>query len=1194
MTRRESPGTLVRCQLFALRKRNAAATNAVKWRSDGASFCTPVVLELMLRIVKHNYVNAVYFSFGIFRVSFDLFVFVIMGVHGLWRLLESTGRPINPETLEGKILAVDISIWLNQAVKGVRDREGNSVQNAHLLTLFNRICKLLFFRIRPVFVFDGDAPLLKKQTLTLRRQRKEELTRESKQTNEKLLKTFLKRQAIKAALGDRSKDPLPSLSNVRRDEVDDMYVLPALPAAEEKDKSSSEEEEEKEEEEEREDMVDGYHMYQGEMYEDPNSVDINSEEFASLPPEMKHEILKDMKEFCKRRRTMFHKPPEHSGDFSQYQLAGLLQRNRLNQRLQGVEKEMSQQSAGNAPPLCQQDGDQQSHSIESHRLVSEDNSHYILIKGSKKSETAPESQPAAAPWSGSSLSGCRRRAADKPEPLWRPVGEGDEEVRAASSKESKPSASKPSRGETAPPSPRTLKAIQAAMNDSSDEEKEDQDKQDGSVSPRTLLAIQQALTEEEDGPAECTALRRSSPTKLRANVYHPVPQVVISSSEDETEPSHEERSDFKRNPTSQSLQVKDGLFVSSSEEEMEDVIGQRNKALHSAGQQQPLETEIESGEQTKKGQLMEDGGTGSRKQEELERKESERKPQAAAAAAASSQGTLSMNLSHQLCAETHQRMNQFTEVPEEMNGDDVKSESSEESESEESFVEVSDEEFKREDAVVIMRAKGPSDEVHKDATEKEDESEESLTEAPSHPAAALNSEEEEDKKEATETESRPTPAVNEWEHIDMDELEALESSLQVEQSNLREQKQQQERMANTVTGQMYLESQELLRLFGVPFLVAPMEAEAQCAALDRADQTNGTITDDSDVWLFGGRHVYRNFFSQNKYVEHYQYGDLQNQLGLDRTKMINLAYLLGSDYTEGVPGVGYVTGMEILNEFPGLQLEPLTQFSQWWSEAQGEKRLAADPRDSKVKKKLRDLKLQPGFPNPAVAQAYLQPAVDQSDSSFSWGHPQLDMIKEFCLSRFGWNSRRTEETLQPVIKQLNSTQTQLRIDSFFRMEQQEKQAIRSQRLRRAVTCLKRKEREGGEEEEEDSEEEMLSPSKSKKVGVKKGEKEKERSVAGGGFLGLEGTAEAPLTSLMDVSSASQVSVSGKSVPQSAGTVPQRDPWSSSSSSGEDNDGGQKVAMVTSRSVFEGSRRGRGRKSTTGRGSMRGRGRGKKF
>ncbi|KAK1890882.1 DNA repair protein complementing XP-G cells like [Dissostichus eleginoides] len=275
-----------------------------------------------------------------------------MGVHGLWKLLESTGKPVNPETLEGKILAVDISIWLNQAVKGVRDREGNSVQNAHLLTLFHRVCKLLFFRIRPVFVFDGDAPLLKKQTLALRRQRKEELTRESKQTNDKLLKTFLKRQAIKAALGDASKDPLPSLSTVRRDEVDDMYVLPALPAAEEKDKSRSE----------------------------ASEVDINSEEFASMPLEMKHEILKEMKEFSKRRRTMYQKPPERSGDFSQYQLAGLLQRNHLNQRLRGVESEMCQLSAGSAPQLFQQDGDQQSHSVESRRLVSEDNSHYILIK----------------------------------------------------------------------------------------------------------------------------------------------------------------------------------------------------------------------------------------------------------------------------------------------------------------------------------------------------------------------------------------------------------------------------------------------------------------------------------------------------------------------------------------------------------------------------------------------------------------------------------------------------------------------------------------------------------------------------------------------------------------------------------------------------------------------------------------------
>lgn len=73
--------------------------------------------------------------------------------------------------------------------------------------------------------------------------------------------------------------------------------------------------------------------------------------------------------------------------------------------------------------------------------------------------------------------------------------------------------------------------------------------------------------------------------------------------------------------------------------------------------------------------------------------------------------------------------------------------------------------------------------------------------------------------------------------------------------------------------------QELLRLFGIPYIEAPMEAEAQCAVLDLTDQTSGTITDDSDVWLFGARHVYKNFFSQNKYVEYYQYVDFQNKLG---------------------------------------------------------------------------------------------------------------------------------------------------------------------------------------------------------------------------------------------------------------------------------------------------------------------------
>lgn len=41
----------------------------------------------------------------------------------------------------------------------------------------------------------------------------------------------------------------------------------------------------------------------------------------------------------------------------------------------------------------------------------------------------------------------------------------------------------------------------------------------------------------------------------------------------------------------------------------------------------------------------------------------------------------------------------------------------------------------------------------------------------------------------------------------------------------------------------------------------------------------------------------------------------------------------------------------------------------------------------------------------------------------------LNLLFTFCLNRFGWNSRRTEETLQPVMKQLGAQQVE--DDSFL-------------------------------------------------------------------------------------------------------------------------------------------------------------------
>lgn len=123
-----------------------------------------------------------------------------------------------------------------------------------------------------------------------------------------------------------------------------------------------------------------------------------------------------------------------------------------------------------------------------------------------------------------------------------------------------------------------------------------------------------------------------------------------------------------------------------------------------------------------------------------------------------------------------------------------------------------------------------------------------------------------------------------------------------------------------------------MQLFGIPYIIAPMEAEAQCAELLHLGLVDGIVTDDSDVFLFGGSRIYKNMFSQQKYVECYLLQDLEKNMRLDREKLIDLAILLGSDYTEGLSGVGVVNAMEILNEFPGEK--GLEHFRDWWLEVQ--------------------------------------------------------------------------------------------------------------------------------------------------------------------------------------------------------------------------------------------------------------------
>ena len=92
----------------------------------------------------------------------------------LWTLLEPVGKRVNVETLQNRKVAVDASIWLIQFLSAMRDEKGELIRNAHVMGFFRRICRLLFHKIRPVFVFDGATPVLKQATVAARRRRREQ------------------------------------------------------------------------------------------------------------------------------------------------------------------------------------------------------------------------------------------------------------------------------------------------------------------------------------------------------------------------------------------------------------------------------------------------------------------------------------------------------------------------------------------------------------------------------------------------------------------------------------------------------------------------------------------------------------------------------------------------------------------------------------------------------------------------------------------------------------------------------------------------------------------------------------------------------------------------------------------------------------------------------------------------------------
>lgn len=1075
-----------------------------------------------------------------------------MGVNGLWTVVQPCARPTNLATLNRKRLAVDASIWIYQFLKAVRDKEGNALRNSHIVGFFRRICKLLWFGILPVFVFDGGAPALKRATLQKRQRRREGRREDAVRTAGKLLAVQMQRFAAdeeerrrRERAGDvaareaslQDQDAFDANEVVYLDEIgmsqrekaqarrfhkQDAYHLPDLDGGiasmGKPDDPRIMSVEELEEYACQFNSGEDINLY------DFSKIDFDGDFFKSLPPPDRYNILNAARLRSRLRMSLSKDQlddmfPDRMA-FSKFQIERVKERNHLTQRLmleagmQGTDLTLAVNArvAGEKDReyiLVKNEGAEGGWALgvvskekdigEAHKPIDVD---AIQIQYQTKSDQDDDGDdyddddfedvpieglnrlPRPKP-NAPGLQGARDDEGDAEESLFvgGNTGEADAllhdqpEYRMHPEKEDdinraialslknqhnfgqqpdreQPEdvpAEEPEWTQTAAEASRLIKAnsgsmiahivnnrANAAVPTRREDKAADSDSDDDmqavlAKSRRQRVPQPKPVAENKknpfDGPLPFPKLDwRSS---LFANKVGPKnagaaqqgDHVSESAEPDEgTAGGFEIEAQEQDGPKPLPPWLADDTDIRESLKKQHDVEREMNaEDRHEAEKEQRLRRR-DMEEQLIEIDSSSDGGSDI---EIVEVPPSPPRPAEAQPASA-------------VLAPDERPSPQPGDLAPKVNADIEASR-------------VADAQVAAPAEAVDSSASPEPDfedvppvELHT-ATRAASRSASPLFEdgvsagtdvslaAPAHAMATNDDddlgEEEEDEYSNPEDEQLMMQMAEEAEEharfaSELNQKSAAQNREDYEKElrALRSQQKKDRRDADEVTQVMVTECQTLLRLFGIPYITAPMEAEAQCAELVRLGIVDGIVTDDSDTFLFGGTRVYKNMFKSNKFVECYLGADLEKELSLSREQLISLAQLLGSDYTEGLSGVGPVTAVEILSEFPGRR--GLEEFRDWWTAVQTQERPKEADASSPFRSKFRrsqatKLFLPLGFPNAAVFDAYLEPEVDGSAEPFQWGVPDVEGLRRFLTATIGWSKERTDEVLVPVIRDMN-------------------------------------------------------------------------------------------------------------------------------------------------------------------------------
>lgn len=207
-------------------------------------------------------------------------------------------------------------------------------------------------------------------------------------------------------------------------------------------------------------------------------------------------------------------------------------------------------------------------------------------------------------------------------------------------------------------------------------------------------------------------------------------------------------------------------------------------------------------------------------------------------------------------------------------------------------------------------------------------------------------------------------------------------------------------------------SKKLIGLIGLPVIQAPSEGEAQAAYMVLKGDAYASASQDMDSLLFGSSRLVRNLSivgkrklpGRKEYVEVVpeliHLDKLLDTLKISREQLIDIGILVGTDYWDGVKGIGPKKALKLIKDYGSAE------------------------------NVLKHLKITPEVDLDMIRDVFLKPNVLES-YKIEWADPDYQAIEEFLCSEHDFSVDRIRKALNELKEALEEERGKTSLDAWL-------------------------------------------------------------------------------------------------------------------------------------------------------------------